>query len=816
MSIITSCPFSYKDLCTFLFFLLSLSNVLPVSASTAGTLIVSYSTGKEGYRLSRVRFWLINENEQRRIFPRGDAYVEDAEMKKRTVLVENLPPGRYTLEFSLPNRDHFFFEIPKKTFILEPGGVFKIDQELRTRGKVFKEDIASIESKPLLHQILPPYPSYPDSGYYTFPFDDRYEEAYLNIRTNIPEARWNLMRDGRIIYSGIGNLNDLRLPPGPGYSLQPEELENYEVNVYPSIITTLRSGQTSSIEVRYKRTFSFIKIEGNLPSGETLHITIDGEQLTQSISGQVVSRGGKTQWQSPPLPLGNYVVSFKLPPFFQSVEPMHVRVKKGRVPVLIPNFSGAHKILVSTNTSSAEFVLRNEDTKKMWSAKGDTHSFEGLFPGNYVLTFSSKDPERFLPPVDKKITLSRYRTQEEAIHVEYAFASKMKVISNIPRYTVRIEPIHSSYGTRQETITNYSKTILLPEGRYRVTFQPSDRERIKERPEPVEISLDAFETEEVLGEFKDPPSQLIEDETPEETKPELLSTIPSLASVQSGPMILGDLFQDNSINTLPPREVFISSFQIGLYEITNSQFATWLNEAYASRKIQVKDKGLVLDLQGKLLFKTYEAVSTSQILYSHKDEISPFLVLPSKENHPVIHVTWYGANFYSQDNGFRLPTEAEWEMAAGQKLGKDKALVGKKFRFGFSKDEVSSRVANYLSDQQSQESVIRVGTTPVGFYNGKNMLPLRNFDTVQQKTENAVSPWGAYDMSGNVWEWTADWFSNLPTENKAKNPQGPSTGTTKVAKGGCWASFAEGIRVAERIGLSPDWNDSYTGFRVAK
>jgi formylglycine-generating enzyme required for sulfatase activity len=82
-------------------------------------------------------------------------------------------------------------------------------------------------------------------------------------------------------------------------------------------------------------------------------------------------------------------------------------------------------------------------------------------------------------------------------------------------------------------------------------------------------------------------------------------------------------------------------------------------------------------------------------------------------------------------------------------------------------------------------------------------------------THKAVSPVGAYDMSGNVWEWTSDWFQpEYSASLSLQDPQGPATGTDKVAKGGSYASIAQDVRCSARLALPPEHMDAMTGFRV--
>lgn len=248
--------------------------------------------------------------------------------------------------------------------------------------------------------------------------------------------------------------------------------------------------------------------------------------------------------------------------------------------------------------------------------------------------------------------------------------------------------------------------------------------------------------------------------------------------VPGGETIVGQVGSNES----PPIQVTLKDFSIGKYEVTNAEFAAWLNQA---KEMTVKE-GIVYNKEGKPLFKTQSADPFSQITHQN----GTFTPVNGKENHPVIDVTWYGTGAFCKDNNCRLPTEAEWERAAS--ISKDK-----KFIFGFSRDTISPALANYRTTDKKIAD-FQVLTKQVGYYNGKN-----------PGTEDAKSPVGAYDMSGNVWEWTADYWRPTLSETP------PLYGAKKVAKGGCYDSLADGVRVAERLGLPLDHSDPYTGFRVA-
>jgi formylglycine-generating enzyme required for sulfatase activity len=140
---------------------------------------------------------------------------------------------------------------------------------------------------------------------------------------------------------------------------------------------------------------------------------------------------------------------------------------------------------------------------------------------------------------------------------------------------------------------------------------------------------------------------------------------------------------------------------------------------------------------------------------------------------------------------YRLPTEAEWEYAC-------RAGTDTPFSFGKS---LSTNDANY---------------------NGNYILFGCSFScskgTYRKKTLSVVSfspnAWGLYDMHGNVYEWCLDWYGDYPS-GSATAPQGLSTGTGRVARGGSWGSRIENSRSARRYGIPPDLRNNLLGFRLA-
>ena len=255
-------------------------------------------------------------------------------------------------------------------------------------------------------------------------------------------------------------------------------------------------------------------------------------------------------------------------------------------------------------------------------------------------------------------------------------------------------------------------------------------------------------------------------------------------------------------------------YEMMVTDVTNQQYADFLNKAFEEGSML---KIGAVEMEAGEVISFHEGVSRYYPAepfygYEHEEEIKAgdkliipfeeglrlefdqenqkFSAIPAYANHPMTMVTWFGADSYCQYYGWRLPSEIEWEKSArGPELIDEHGLP---FPWG---EEIEGNQANYYSSFDLFEKVYgKLGnTTPVGFYNGLT------YDGYM--TKKAVSPYGLYDMAGNVWQWMGD---DYPDQHY------------RYLRGGSFYSYAVDLRVWKNNSAHPNYYSPQVGFRCAR
>lgn len=230
---------------------------------------------------------------------------------------------------------------------------------------------------------------------------------------------------------------------------------------------------------------------------------------------------------------------------------------------------------------------------------------------------------------------------------------------------------------------------------------------------------------------------------------------------------LGD--NDGEPDEQPSFMSFLDAYYIDETEVTNAQYAQCVEAGVCDPP----------DRSGATYYRTY-----------YGDE--------NYANFPVIFINWYDANTFCRWRDARLPSEAEWEKAAG--FDPEQGL---KLRYPWGEAFNGGRL-NYCDTTCTLEK--RDTAYDDGY---RDTAPVASFP-------DGRSPIGAYDMSGNVMEWVNDWYDARYYESASDtNPMGPAEGEFKVIRGGSWLSAADEVSVVTRSSFDPTVSRANLGFRCA-
>jgi formylglycine-generating enzyme required for sulfatase activity len=306
--------------------------------------------------------------------------------------------------------------------------------------------------------------------------------------------------------------------------------------------------------------------------------------------------------------------------------------------------------------------------------------------------------------------------------------------------------------------------------------------------------------------------------------------------VPAGEFEMGDNFNEGQLDERPVHKVFLDTFYIGKYEVTNGEYKKFIDDGGYEKVLHWSAGGF-----GKF--------GTQPLYWDNNTDADPgdgkrgttFYKgrhvhgggIPGNKNFPVNGVSWYEAMAYclwlSSKTGYtyRLPTEAEWEKAArgSYEHNRDNPKMGHQRRYPWG-DNLENNHGNFWNSGDPFDN----GTTPVGYYDGSKHG--------SYQTKNNASPYGAYDMAGNVFEWCLDWYmrskkdepnSSIDYQKRYKqgvviNPRGPSSGEEACLRSSDWHHDAfsrkDGLyqnpRGAFRNCDPPHWRGANFGFRCVR
>jgi formylglycine-generating enzyme required for sulfatase activity len=254
--------------------------------------------------------------------------------------------------------------------------------------------------------------------------------------------------------------------------------------------------------------------------------------------------------------------------------------------------------------------------------------------------------------------------------------------------------------------------------------------------------------------------------------------------VPGGPFKMGDNFGDGLPRERPVHVVDLDAFYIAKYEMTNGEWKKFRDDpGYDDVKFWPGGRVTPKD----------------QVPY-WSDKRNHGGATPDSDNYPLLGVNWDSAtaycNWLSAKTGkkYRLPTEAEWEKAA---RGTDQ----RRYPWG---NQIDHSYANYV-----ESAPFDTGQVP-GYYDGSKRGDF--------ETHSNASPYGAFDMAGNVMEWCQDWYGrDYYSVSAKKNPKGPETGAYKVLRGGTFFEEAFDLRSYAREAAWPSLQGHrMIGFRAVR
>jgi formylglycine-generating enzyme required for sulfatase activity len=279
------------------------------------------------------------------------------------------------------------------------------------------------------------------------------------------------------------------------------------------------------------------------------------------------------------------------------------------------------------------------------------------------------------------------------------------------------------------------------------------------------------------------------------SEPASVPVASDLVKITGGTFQMGDSYGDGSNDEKPVHTVSVSTFYMGKKEVTFDEYDAYCD---ATGTTKPDDVNWGRGQRPVINVNWYDAVEYCN-WRSRKERLTSVYTIDKTNKDPnnqntsdtqkwTVSVNWNA-------NGYRLPTEAEWEYAARE--------GGKKVRFGNGKDTADPSEINFDASAAYKKEYSVVGeyrqkTVPAGSFSPNRL--------------------GLYDMSGNVWEWCYDWYDKgyYGQGNGADNPKGATGGKSRCVRGGSWADDPSNCRAAFRVDGDPIVRSLTVGFRVVR
>jgi formylglycine-generating enzyme required for sulfatase activity len=239
-----------------------------------------------------------------------------------------------------------------------------------------------------------------------------------------------------------------------------------------------------------------------------------------------------------------------------------------------------------------------------------------------------------------------------------------------------------------------------------------------------------------------------------------------------------------------------AAFEIMVTDVTNAQYAEFINAAFADNTIGFEGANPVGYYPGDVFrgVKHEEEITAGMYVLAALDDPAARITFDGSattpksgyENHPMTMVSWFGARAFCEYYGWRLPSEIEWEKAA-------RGVEDERpFPWG---EEIQRENANFYASRDPFEDMSSNGsrTSPVGFYNGQKYGDYQTLDS--------ASPYGLYDMAGNIWQWTGDIYEGMHY---------------RFMRGGSKDTYEMDLRIWVRNNATPTYVSPGVGFRCAR